>query len=77
MQPANVHIPTHTLINHCNDRTLCLPHHTHTETHLVQGISKADQVWTCFFYYALMNGMTWNQKHPNACVSGLEDSFKK
>lgn len=68
---------TYTKINHCHDRTLCLPHHTHTETHLVQGISKADQVWTCFFYYALMNGMTCNQKHPNACVSGLEDSFKK
>lgn len=68
---------TYTKINHCHDRTLCLPHHTHTDTHLVQGISKADQVWTCFFYYALMNGMTCNQKHPNACVSGLEDSFKK
>lgn len=71
-QQADVHIPTHTLqksfylhqINHCHDRTFHSPDHKHTETHLVQGVSKGDQVWTCYFYYALLNGITQNQKHP-------------
>lgn len=39
-------------------------------THLIT------QVWTCFFYYALLNGISWNQKHPHL-VTALGDLKKK
>lgn len=39
-------------------------------THLIT------QVWTCFFYYALLNGISWNQKHPHL-VTALGDLKKR
>lgn len=71
MQHANVHIHCKNLfiytkliiamIEHCAH----LITHTYRDTFSFCGVLKADQVWTCYFYYALPNGITWNQKHPH------------
>ncbi len=46
------------------ERTLTWSH-TYRDMFSFCGVLKADQVWTCYFYYALPNGITWNQKHPH------------